>query len=91
MHALREPLGTVAIRLALLDDEAVSDAAREHLEAMLTSVHRMMKALSAITELFGLEAGSATPLAILTDQRRPVTRAPIKVRQHESDSSREAG
>src|SRR5688572_21117943 len=52
MHALREPLGTVAIRLSLLDDEAMSDEAREHLEAMLASVHRMMKAMSAIRALW---------------------------------------
>ena len=89
MHALREPVGAFVIRLSLIEEEAVNEETREHLESMLASAHQMVKALSAITSCFGLEAGSATPLAILSNQERTISRPALKVSRRES--SRQAG
>ena len=66
MHALREPVGAFVIRIALLDDEKLSDDARDHINAMLVSVQKMMRALTEMTARFGLDAGETTPLAILS-------------------------
>ena len=65
LHALRGALGSFVIHLAIVDDQEVSQDARAHLDAMLANVDRMVEALAAITESFGLEGGKSTPLAIL--------------------------
>jgi signal transduction histidine kinase len=69
IHALREPVGSFVIRLALLDDEELSDDAQEHIDAMLSSVQRMIRALTEMTSRFELDRGESTPLAILSDER----------------------
>jgi signal transduction histidine kinase len=65
MHELREPLGSFAIRLSLLDEADLSRDARRHLDVMRTSVQRMAKTIGEITTAFGLEDSAA--LAILSD------------------------
>ena len=65
LHALRGEIGSFVIRLALLDNQEMSGAARTHLDAMLVNVDRMVEALAGITSAFGLEGGKSTPLAIL--------------------------
>jgi hypothetical protein len=76
LHALREPVGAFAINVALLDDEALNEAARQNVNAMLSNVQHMTKALAAITKAFRLEVGDATPLAIPSQNGRatPVER-----------------
>lgn len=72
MHALREPVGALVINLSLLDNEGLTPAARERLDAALGNVQRMVEAIATITARFGLECGSSTPLAMLNKQdRRP--------------------
>lgn len=66
VHALREPIGAFVIHASLIEDEQLSDTAREHLIAMLSNVERMVGALAEITSRFGLELGDATPLAMIT-------------------------
>jgi hypothetical protein len=70
LHRLREPLGAFAIRLTLLDDATMDDAARAHVDAMLAEVQRMTRAVEAITARFGLEVGDSTPLAIIHRESR---------------------
>ena len=65
LHALRGEIGSFVFRLALLDDQEMSGAARIQVEAMLANVERMVEALAGITSSFGLEGGKSTPLAIL--------------------------
>ena len=69
LHEVREPIGALVIYLSLLDNEALSAEGRHHLEAMLGNVQRMVKGVAGLVEGFGLERGSATPLAILTSGR----------------------
>jgi hypothetical protein len=71
LHALREPVGAFAINVALLDDEALNEAARQRMNAMLSNVERMAKALAAITQAFGLEVGDSTPLSLINGNGRP--------------------
>ena len=70
MHALREPVGAFAINAAMLDDETLDETAREKLNAMLSNVERMTKALAAITKAFGLEVGDTTPLSLINGNGR---------------------
>jgi hypothetical protein len=65
LHALRGEIGSFVFRLALLDEQEMSGAARTHLDAMLANVDRMVGAVADITSGFGLEGGKSTPLAIL--------------------------
>jgi hypothetical protein len=48
----------------------MSEAAREHVSAMLSNVQRMIGALAEITSRFGLELGDSTPLAIIAGANR---------------------
>jgi len=77
LHALREPVGAFAIKLALLDDEQLSDDARRCINQMLSEVERMAEAISAISSHFRLEVGDATPLAIISQNGRAPRRARI--------------
>jgi len=70
LHRLREPLGAFAIRLTLIDDAALDEDSRAHVDAMLAEVQRMTHALEAITARFGLEVGDCTPLAIIQRESR---------------------
>ena len=72
LHALREPVGAFAINVALLDDEALNEAARQRMNAMLSNVERMAKALAAITKAFGLDVGDSTPLSLINGNGRPL-------------------
>ena len=74
MHALREPVSAFAIYAALLDDQDLNAEARRSVDAMLTNVEHMAKALAAITRAFGLELGDSTPLGILTKNREQLGR-----------------
>ena len=65
LHDLRGDLGSFVIRLAILDGEEMSGAARKQLDAMLVNVDRMVASLARITSRFGLDGGKSTPLAIL--------------------------
>jgi hypothetical protein len=71
MHALREPVGALVINLSLLDNEDLSVEGQKRLDATLGNVQRMVEAIAALTGRFGLEGGSATPLAILSKQDHP--------------------
>ena len=71
MHALREPTGALVINLSLLDNESLSAEGRQHLDATLGNVQRLVDAIAAITARFGLECGSSTPLAMLNKQGHP--------------------
>jgi hypothetical protein len=42
LHALREARRAFVIRIALLDDEKLSDDAQDHINAMLGSVQKMI-------------------------------------------------
>ena len=72
LHALREPVGAFAINVALLDDEALNEAERQKINAMLSNVERMTKALAAITKAFGLEVGDSTPLSLINGSGPPL-------------------
>ena len=69
LHALREPVSAFAIHVALIDDRDLNEDARSSLDAMLTQVEHMTKALAAITKAFGLELDDSTPLAMLSRTR----------------------
>ena len=71
LHDLREPVGAFAINVALLDGEALNEAARQKMNAMLSNVERMSKALAALTKAFGLEAGDSTHLPLIKGNGRP--------------------
>ncbi|HEV8246972.1 MAG TPA: hypothetical protein VGP93_14440 [Polyangiaceae bacterium] len=68
LHDLRDPLGSFAIRLSLLDETPMSDDARRHLAEMHKSFKRMTHALATITTAFALDTESI-PLAIGKNRR----------------------
>ncbi len=65
LHALRGEIGSFVFRLALLDGQEMSGAARTQLDKMLVNVDRMVGALADLTLGLDLEGGKSTPLAIL--------------------------
>ena len=69
MHAMREAVGAFVIRVALLEDQDLSESARTTRDAMLHDVERMARALCAMTDAFGLEMDGSTPLAMLNSRR----------------------
>lgn len=87
VHALREPLGSLVIRLALLDDEIHTDAGQQHIDSMLASVQRMVAALAEITATLCLELGDSTPLAILS-KHPELRRGMVKVEPPEVEPRR---
>jgi hypothetical protein len=70
LHALREPVGAFAINVALLDDQALNEAERQKMNAMISNIERMTNALAAITKAFGLEVGDSTPLPLINGNGR---------------------
>ena len=71
LHAMREAVGAFVIRVALLEDQDLSESGRTTRDAMLHDVERMARALRAMTDAFGLEMHGATPLAMLNPRRTP--------------------
>jgi len=69
MHALREAVGAFVLRVALLEDADLSEDARNTRDAMLGDVERMVRALRAMTDAFGLELRSPTPLEMVAPPR----------------------
>ena len=75
VHALREPVGAFVIHVSMIEDERLSDDAREHVAAMLSSVERMVGALADLTSRLGLEIGDTTPLSLIASEDRRASRA----------------
>ena len=68
VHALREPVGAFVIHVSMIEDEQLTDDVREHVQAMLSNVERMVGALADITSRFGLELGDTTPLSLIASE-----------------------
>ena len=75
MHALREAVGAFVIRVAMLEDEDLSERGRTTRDAMLSDVERMARALRAMTDAFDLEQTGSTPLALLNPRPSRSTHA----------------
>ena len=73
IHELREPLGSFAIRLSLLETMNLTKDARKQLDAMRASIERMAKAVTDIASAFGLDAADddSGPLTTPSPARRP--------------------
>ena len=58
VHELRQPLGAIANRAYLLEDEPLSAEGRKHLAALDADVKRLAKQLEELTAAFDSDPGS---------------------------------